>query len=74
MVDRKVYEAIGAPWFSLRYVVIDHLVGEDINFAITAKKHGFTSYADTTLEIGHVGNFHVTPAEALKYREHWRPL
>jgi hypothetical protein len=74
LVRREVYEKIGSPWYSLRYVLIDHLVGEDINFALTAKRCGFTSYADTTLDIGHIGAFHVTPAEAAKYRESWRPL
>lgn len=74
LVKREVYEKIGAPWYSLRYVMIDHLVGEDINFALTAKKHGFASFADTTLDIGHIGNFHVNPTEAQKYKDHWRPL
>lgn len=74
MVKREVYEKIGSPQFSLRYVPIDNLVGEDINFALAAKEAGYESWADTTMPIGHIGSTFVNPDEANKYKSHWRPL
>lgn len=74
LVKREVYEKMGPTPFILRYTPIDNLVGEDIDFCLKARGLGYKIIADTTLEIAHIGNLLVTPAEAQKYQAHWRPM
>jgi len=74
MVAREVYQKIGDKPYVLRYVPIDVLIGEDINFCYQAKAHGYEIHADSTLDLIHIGTLNVNREEANKFASQWRPF
>ncbi len=49
-VKRKVFDAIGEPWF-----FYETGIGEDVNFCKIAKERGFKIFIDTNINVGHIG-------------------
>jgi len=49
LVKRKVFDAIGNPWF-----FYEAGIGEDVNFCKIAKQLGFKTFVDTDINVGHV--------------------
>jgi len=59
MIDRKVLEAIGFPWFKVVYTKLpdgrDYQMGEDVYFYMKAKERGFKAYVTTNILALHLG-------------------
>lgn len=53
LIRREVFEKIPQPWFGLS----EWGAAEDISFFARVKKAGIPVYADTTIPIGHVGQY-----------------
>lgn len=49
-VKRKVFDAIGNPWF-----FYEAGIGEDVNFCKAAQEKGFKIFVDTDIDVGHIG-------------------
>ena len=63
LIKRRVFEALPYPWFEHRYVWAknwrsgekDEVYGEDYEFCRKARQAGFEIWADSTLDISHLG-------------------
>lgn len=66
-IKREVIEKMTYPYFDFvwhtnkKYKKGQKMMGEDVYFCRKAKEAGFGVWADSTIEIGHIGNFVFTP-------------
>jgi hypothetical protein len=58
LVDQKVLDALGEPWF---YSTAGSMVNEDVEFCRRAREAGFQVWCDPRLSMGHIGIFQVMP-------------
>lgn len=59
LIKRGVFETMGAPWFRIPEREVDGVIipmGEDIDWCMRARKHGFKIHAHPGVHIGHEKN------------------
>lgn len=55
LVHRRVFEAVGNPWFVYRSnIEFDKVVSEDVDFCVKATHKGFGIVVDTSVKCGHM--------------------
>jgi len=82
MINRKVFETMGFPWFKSEYVdpvgedmddatIVEGkmFVSEDNRFYIIATSLGFKLYCDFSIPIGHLGEYEYTWEDHEQYLE-----
>jgi len=61
MIDRKVLEAVGFPWFRVVYTKLpdgrNYELGEDVYFYLKLREKGFKAYVTTDIVALHIGEF-----------------
>jgi hypothetical protein len=61
MIDRKVLEAVGFPWFKVVYTKLpdgrNYELGEDVYFYMKLREKGFKAYVTTDIVALHIGEF-----------------
>jgi hypothetical protein len=61
MIDRKVLEAVGFPWFKVVYTKLpdgrSYELGEDVYFYMKLRERGFKAYVTTDIVALHLGEF-----------------
>jgi len=61
MIDRKVLEAVGFPWFKIVYTKLrddrNYELGEDVYFYMKLREKGIKAYVTTDIVALHVGEF-----------------
>jgi GT2 family glycosyltransferase len=58
LIDLEVFKKIERPWFTTKTHENGFtIMGEDAWFCSQARKAGYTIWCDTTLQIGHLGEF-----------------
>lgn len=62
LIHRRVFDSLGSPFFRAGHVPgMPHAIGEDADFCIRAREHGFQVWCDTSLPFGHIGAATVMP-------------
>ncbi len=58
LINLEVFKKIKKPWFQLEYDDKGELqYGEDMSFCRKAREAGFDIFCDTTVKLGHLGDF-----------------
>jgi GT2 family glycosyltransferase len=60
LIDLKILEHIELPWYSFEWEVDKkntQMTGEDVYFCVKARKAGFTTWCDPTIQTGHIGDY-----------------
>lgn len=53
LINMEVFKKVPRPWFEADFNP-KHIVGEDINFCLKAKKFGYKIFVDPKVDIGHL--------------------